>query len=80
MASVSVTFVSACDGGCHVQVLASIDGGQAQTVRLNRDDVLTPLAPIEAPDVINDILRVRWRGKTAAQMRADLQAGITMTV
>lgn len=80
MASIAITFQSVCAGGCHLFVGASIDGGATQNLRLDRNDLLTQLTAAEAPDILTNLLRIHMRGKTPAQAKADLQAGITMTV
>jgi hypothetical protein len=80
VATIQFTFVSVCAGGDHLRVNVNVDGTALNNLALNADEVLTQIVADEAPRLATDILRIRMKGKTRAQARADLQAGFTITI
>ena len=80
MAVVQIQATATCEGGEHVTIQARLDGGAPQmtvftvatmTEALTADDVAATVLPL---------IRLHARGKTLAQLRADLLAGISVTV
>lgn len=80
MAVVTIQATGICAGGNHVALTASIAGGASQTQRFITSELMAAVAGTDARDVILALLRVHAIGKTPAQVRSNLQAGITVTI
>lgn len=80
MATVFMILDRACSGGEHLAIDVNVDGLQLNDVGVGATELLTPLTVDDAPAMATALLRVHFKGKTRAQARAELQAGITLTV
>jgi hypothetical protein len=66
MTVIQIQATGTCAGGEHVTIQARLDGGAPQT---------TVFAVAQMP-----LIQLHARGKSVAQLRADLLAGISVTV
>jgi hypothetical protein len=82
MATIAVTLDTLCTGNTHAHVDLNVDSGALLIgdVLINRNSVMTPITAEEVPDLLTSMLRVKFRGMTAVQVRNALQAGFTMTL
>jgi len=84
MATVSYTFVSRCTGGGHTTIDVSVNGGTAQRIVYDTDDVRLPLSNLtpEQQDLLKLlILKVHMAGKTRAQIVSEFNSGpVTVTI
>lgn len=84
MATVSYTFVSRCAGGGHTVLDVSVNGGAAQRIVYDTDDLRDPLSNLSAErqDMLKLlILKVHMNGKTRQQMVTEFNAGpVTVTI
>lgn len=80
MATVAISFASACAGGGHLGLGVQVNAGAVQVVPYTVDEILTA----EPSDLIHDfvlgVLRLHCAGMTRAQARAAIQAGFTVTI
>lgn len=80
MATVAVSFSSACAGGGHLLLGVAVNGGAGQTIEYTVDEI----QQAEPADLIHDfvlaVLRLHFGGMTRAQIRSALQAGFTVTI
>ena len=78
MSAITVTLTGICTGGNHLTF--SITGDKVQTVPVNLSELS---APIDEQDVVafcKVIARMAKNGRTIAQARTLLQAGVGVTV
>lgn len=78
MATISYTFVDRCSGGGHTRFDISVNGGAAQRVVFDTDDIRAPLSSLteeQREKLQLLILKVHMAGKTRAQIVTELQAG-----
>jgi enoyl-[acyl-carrier-protein] reductase (NADH) len=80
MATVTIQATAICAGGNHVAITGSIAGGPSGTWEFTVDDLRQAVASADAQATILGLIRLHAIGKTAAQLKSDLQAGITVTV
>lgn len=83
MATITYTFVDRCAGGGHTRLDVSINGGTAQRIVYDTDDIRAPLSNLtqEQQDILKLlILKVHMAGKTRAQIVTELANPVTVTV
>jgi len=80
MATVLLTLESVCAGGGHAQINVKVNGNDKGTFAVWADDVLSQLPDEDIPLVLAALIKLRTIGRTKAQVRNDLQAGLTVTV
>jgi hypothetical protein len=83
VATVAYSWGGVCAGGGHVTLNVSLNGGQARQVVYTTDDVRAPLGALtqeERETLALLILKLHFAGMTRAAMRAELEAGVTVTV
>lgn len=78
MASEIVTLTAVCSGGNHLTITGS--GAKALTVIVHMDDLSTPVTNDEAEAFVKVIAKLAKAGRTVAQAKTLLQAGVTVTV
>jgi ABC-type transporter Mla maintaining outer membrane lipid asymmetry ATPase subunit MlaF len=83
MATLGYQFVSNCAGGGHTTIAVSFNGGASQNIVYSTENVRAPLSELtqeerEAAALV--ILKLHCAGMTRAQMKAALQAGVTVTL
>jgi len=84
VATISYTFVDRCSGGGHTRLDVSVNGGAAQRIVYDTDDIRAPLGNLtqDQQDTLKLlILKVHLAGKTRAQIVSEFQAGpVTVTI
>lgn len=80
MATVLLTLESVCAGGGHAQINVKVNGNDKGAFPVFADDVLTQLPDEDVPIILAALIKLRMIGRTKAQVRNDLQAGLTVTV
>jgi hypothetical protein len=84
MATITYIFVDRCAGGGHTRLDVSVNGGAAQRIVYDTDDIRSPLSNLtqDQQDTLKLlILKVHMNGKTRAQIVTELNAGpVTVTV
>lgn len=83
MATLTYTFVDRCDGGGHVRLDVSVNGGAARRVVYTTDEVRAPLSELTADEretLALLILKVHMAGKTRAQIATEFQSPVTITI
>ena len=79
MASITVTWVGACAANTHIQL--AITGDKTGEIRLHVDEVFQQPVDNEALiEFLKQYLKIWSIGKTKAQMRTQLLAGLTVTI
>lgn len=78
--TVTITLVGYCSSQGHVTVDVTPQGATTRRLTYEVSELREPLGWDEAKRIMLDILRMRFRGMTINQARADLQAGITVTI
>lgn len=76
MASVTTTLTDICGGGNHLQF--SVTG--RNPIRLMADDLTQPITEDDLEVFVRVVVRLARQGRTNAQARSLLQAGVTVTV
>lgn len=83
MATISYTFVDRCAGGGHTRLDVSVNGGAAQRIVYDTDDIRQPLSNLtqDQQDLLKLlILKVHMNGKTRAQIVTELASPVTVTI
>ena len=83
MATVTYTFVDRCAGGGHTRFDVSVNGGAAQRIVYETDDLRRPLSelPQEHREILMMlILKVHMSGKTRAQIVTELGSPVTVMI
>lgn len=84
MATVTYTNVSLCAGGGHRTLDVSINGGAAQRIVYDTDDIRLPLSSLSAEqqDTLKlYLLKVHMNGKTRQQIVTEFNSGaVTVTI
>jgi len=80
MATVTLTATNICSGGNHVTIRLDVNSVERATKTYLIDELAAALDEIDADDVIRTLIRLHKIGKTNAQVRDDLLAGLTITV
>lgn len=78
MSAVTITLASTCAGGGHLTF--AITGDKTATVPANFSELADPISDEDAVIFCKVIARMVKKGRTVAQARALLQAGVTVTV
>lgn len=78
MSAVTITLVSTCSGGNHLTFTAS--GAKAATIKVLRDELLDAVSNEEALAFIKVVVKLAKSGRTLAQAKALLEAGVTITI
>jgi len=77
MATITITRTQVCPANNHVTL--AVSGDRSTTIRTSIDEMLEPVTPSDIEAAIKVLLKLHSSGKTRAQMRAALLAGITVT-
>lgn len=83
MATVNIQATAICAGGNHITITASIAGGASRVFAFNIAELQAALdgeAGITVRDTILALIEIHAIGKTAAQLKSDLQAGLSVTI
>lgn len=80
MAVVQIQATGTCAGGEHVTISARLDGGTPQVTVFTVEQMTQALSADDVARVILPLIQLHARGKTTAQLRTDLLAGISVTV
>jgi hypothetical protein len=84
VATVTYTFVDRCAGGGHTRFDVSVNGGAAQRIVYDTDDIRRPLGDLtpEQQDMLKLlILKVHFSGRTRQQIITELNQGpVTVTI
>lgn len=80
MATVTIRSESFCAGGGHATLSLAVNGSPRGQWTLLAEDVLDDITDEEVEAFLKLLIRAHKVGRTKAQVRADLQAGITVTV
>ncbi len=80
MAVVQIQATVTCAGGDHVTISARLDGGTPQVTIFTVEQMTEALTAQDVAATILPLIRLHARGKTVAQLRTDLTAGISVTV
>ena len=84
MATVTYTFVDRCAGGGHTRLDVSVNGGAAQRIVYDTDDIREPLSNLSAErqDLLKLlILKAHMNGKTRQQIITEFNQGpVTVTI
>lgn len=84
MATVSYTFVDRCAGGGHTRLDVSLNGGAAQRIVYDTDDIRAPLGDLtpQQQDMLKLlILKVHMAGRTRQQIVTEFNQGtVTVTI
>ena len=80
MAVIQIQATATCAGGEHVTIQARLDGGTPQTTIFTVDQMTQALTAEDVASTVLPLIQLHARGKTVAQLRADLLAGISVTV
>lgn len=83
MATITYTFVDRCAGGGHTRLDVSVNGGAAQRIVYDTDDIRSPLSNLtsDQQDMLKLlILKVHMNGKTRAQIVTELGSPVTVTI
>lgn len=78
MASETVTLTDICPGGNHLTFTGT--GAKAMTTIVNLDDLSTVVTDDEAAAFVKVIGKLAKAGRTNAQAKTLLQAGVTITL
>lgn len=78
MAALTITLTGICSGGNHLTF--GISGDRSATVRGSLDDILAPLTEEDVVAFLRVVCKLAKAGRTTAQARALLQAGVTVTI
>lgn len=83
MATITYTFVSRCTGGGHVAMDVSLNGGAANRVVYETDDLRAPLSDLtseQKTELTLAILKIHLAGKTRAQIVTEFGSPVTVTI
>jgi len=80
MAIVQIQATATCAGGEHVTVQARLDGGAPQATIFTVAAMTEILTAEDVAATVLPLIQLHARGKSVAQLRADLLAGISVTV
>lgn len=76
MASATITGLSVCDGGEHVTLRTSINGGSAFNESFTVTELRQPISADERRTAVSVMARFHCQNMTKAQAWADLVAGV----
>ena len=80
MATVTLTATAFCSGGDHVRITLVVDGVERANKVYFVPALVESLNETDADDVIRTLIRLHKIGKTNAQVKTDLQAGLIVVV
>lgn len=80
MAAIEIKALSVCSGGDHVRLQVSVNGNPKATADVEVSQILNNFSPEEAELVALVLARMVAIGKTKAQTKAALQAGVMVNV
>lgn len=80
MTTLTINLESVCAGGDHMTLGLVLNGQAKRSFNVLRPEMLAPLTEEEIAAAIKVIVRLHARGKTGAQVRNNLQAGIVVTI
>jgi hypothetical protein len=83
MATLGFQYVSNCAGGGHVEIDGSFNAGPPKRFVYTTDELRQPLnalTPDEMAQFSLTLLKIHFAGRTRAEMKTELQAGVTVTV
>jgi len=80
MATLTITLESACGGGGHLDIGVRLDGGAKRIIALTRDDIETALDQEGRDAAVAALLKLYAVGKTRAQVRNALIAGVEVAI
>lgn len=80
MASLTLTIDAVCAGGDHLTLGLVLDGQAKRVARCVRSELTAPLTEEEIEAAMKVLIRLHARGKTANQVRNNLQAGLVVTI
>jgi hypothetical protein len=83
MATVHIQATAVCAGGEHVKVSASVDGGPVKVfdyLGAELRDTLDGDLGVKNRDAVLALIEIHNIGKTPAQAKADLQAGLNLVI
>ena len=80
MATVNIKAVGVCGGGEHVSIEANLDGGPVQATVFAVAQMTEVLTAEDVAATVLPLIRLHARGKSVAQLRADLLVGISVTI
>ena len=80
MAVVQIQATATCAGGEHVTIQARLDGGAPQAAIFAVAEMTRTLTVEDVAATVLPLIQLHARGKSVAQLRADLLAGISVTI
>lgn len=80
MATMKLTLTHVCAGGEHAEIAVEVNGQSRGTYAVRVSDVTGTFADDEIETFLAGVIRLHKVGKTLAQVRNDLQAGLTVTL
>lgn len=80
MAAIEIKAISVCSGGEHVKLQVSVNSVVRATADVEASQILNNFSPEEAELVALVLARLVGIGKTKAQTKTALQAGVTVNV
>ena len=80
MAVVTIQATNTCPGGNHVRIHSAIDGGPGKDYNWVVDEMMEALDEISQREGTLTLIKIHGIGKTPAQLKADLLAGLTLTI
>ena len=79
MATINIQATGICSGGNHVTLTATVDGAPVSAT-YDIAVLRASLNGVDRDEILLALVKLRSIGKTAAEMKTDLQAGFTVTV
>lgn len=80
MTTLNITLNSICSGGGHMTLAVSVDGGAIKLINMDTESVILPVSADDVEIVLAGILKLYAKGKTKAQIRTGLTAGLVVTI
>lgn len=80
MATITLTATRICSGGDHVTMELKVDGVVRATRTYLIGELVDAVNDVEAESIIPTLIRLHKIGKTNAQVRANVLAGINIVV
>lgn len=80
MATLTLTATRICSGGNHYTIRLDVNGAERLSHTYEIDDLIAAVSDVDAEQVIATLIRLHKIGRTNAQVRTDLLAGLNITV
>ena len=80
MATLAITLQGVCGGGGHLDIGVSVNAGSTRTIHVTADEIRSALDDEGREQMVASILKLYSIGKTKAQTRAGLLAGLTVVI